>query len=247
MPTGIRSLRVIALGLLAHSALVFGSATSATTRVDKVVASVRERVLARSQEDRVSWSSLTAEDAIIVDENGTLMSKVTSAAAFAPAGQDVISDLRDIVVREVGDAVLVTYKAHEVEAFPSGNIDSTIRRTELWVLREGRWQALSVQTNVVPIMRWNSVTLDPKVLDEYVGQYEWYPGMIDTVTREGSRLYSRWTGEADRDELFAINDTTFFARDDSPFINFVRGPAGQITHYVRRGWDGQPLSARRLK
>jgi Domain of unknown function (DUF4440)/Domain of unknown function (DUF3471) len=247
MPTERRSLRVIAIVLLAHSALVFGSDTSPTARTNKVVASVRERLRAIAQGDRESWSRLTAEDALLVNDDGTLKGKAAVAASFPPAGQDVVTDLQNIVVRECGTAVLVNYLAREVETFPGGTLESTVRRTELWVLREGRWQALSTQGTIVPTMRWNVVTLDPKLLDEYTGQYEWYPGKVDTVTREGSHLYSRLTGDSDKDELFAINDTTFFARDDSGFTIFVRGSEGRITHYVYRRSDGQSLSARRIK
>ena len=247
MPTERCNLLALAILLLAQSALVFGSDTSTTTPAGKVVAAVKERIRARSLGDKDSWSRLTADDALIVDGSGTLLSKAASAAAFTPAGQDVFSDLKDIEAREFGTAVLVTYKAREVETYTSGPIESTIRRTELWVLRDDRWQALSVQSTVVPTMHWNAVTVNPKVLDGYIGQYEWYPGMVDIVTQEGSHLYSRWTGETDKNELFAINETTFFARDDSAFVIFVRGPEGRITHYVRRGWDGQSLSAQRIK
>jgi hypothetical protein len=105
----------------------------------------------------------------------------------------------------------------------------------------------SGQAAIVPQMRWKTVALDPKLLNDYVGRYQWYPGKIDTVTREGNRLYSQWSGEDQKDELFAINDTTFFVRDDSSFVIFVRGPEGRVVHYVLRSWDGQSLSAPRMK
>jgi len=247
MTPNLRSVPVLAISLLARLALAQSSDAAATARTERVVAAVKERLQAISQGDRESWSRLTAEDAILVNDDGSVKGKAAVAASFPPVGQDVISDVRDAVVRDCGASVVVTYRADEVETFGSGSVESALRRTEVWVLREGRWQALTTQGTIVPTMRWSVVTLDPKLLEEYTGRYEWSPGNVDTVSREGGRLYSRFTGDSDKDELFATSDATFFARDDFAFVSFVRGPGGRITHYVYRRPDGQSILARRVE
>jgi hypothetical protein len=240
------SRRIISWALLATST-PFVSAAAEPSPADVVVASVRDRLRALSQGDKAAWSRLTAEDALLINDVGGLKGKAAVEASFPPARQDVLTDMQDVAVRDCGGVAVVTYVVREVETYPTGSLDSKVRRTEVWVLREGRWQALSVQSTIVPTMRWNAVTVDGKLLDEYVGQYELYPGKVDTVTREGGRLFSRLTGDAEKDELFAVNDTTFFSRGDSAFGIFVRGPDGRVTHYVYRRWDGQSLSARKIK
>jgi hypothetical protein len=247
MRLNLRSVPVLAIALLTPSTLVQGFDAASTARADKVVASVKERLRAISQGDREVWSRLTAEDAVLVNDDGSVKNKAAVAASFPPTGQDVLSDVRDAVVRDVGAAVVVTYLVHEVETFASSSLESTLRRTEVWVSRDGHWQAVSTQGTFVPTMHWNVVTLEPKLLDEYAGRYEWSPGHVDTVTREDGRLYSSFAGESERDELFATGDATFFARDDFAFVSFVRGPGGRITHYVYRRPDGQSVLARRLE
>lgn len=238
--------RLLSLALLT-TFIPVASTASAASPTEVVVASVRERLRALSQGDKAAWSRLTAEDALLMNDDGGLKGKAAVEASLPPAGQDVLTDIQDVVVRDCGGTAVVTYVVREVETFPNGSIDSKVRRTEVWVLRQDRWQALSVQSTIIPTMHWNAVTVDSKVLEDYVGQYELYPGRVDTITRDGGRLFSRMTGETERDELFAVNDTTFFARDDSAFGIFVRGPEGRVTHYVYRRWDGQSLSARKIK
>jgi hypothetical protein len=182
-----------------------------------------------------------------VSDDGSVKNKAAVAASFPRAGQDVLSDLRDAVVRNSGAAVVVTYLVREVETFASSSIETTLRRTEVWVSRDGRWQAVATQGTLLPVMHWNVVTPDPKLLDEYTGRYEWSPGRVDTVTRAEGRLYSSFGGSSDRDELFATGEATFFAQNDFSFISFVRGAGGRITHYVYRRPAGQSVVARRLE
>ena len=247
MRANLLAVPVVAIALLTRSVPVQAADAGAAARLDQVVASVKERLRAISQGNRDSWSKLTAEDAVLVNDDGTVKNKAAVAGSFPPIGQDVVSDVRDTVIRDCGASVVVTYLVHEVETFGNSSMESTLRRTEVWVLREGRWQALVTQGTVLPTMRWSVVTPDPKLLDEYSGRYEWSPGHVDTVTREGNHLYSRFTGDTDRDELFATNDSTFFAQGDFAFVSFVRGPGGRVTHYVYRRPDGQSVLARRME
>jgi serine-type D-Ala-D-Ala carboxypeptidase/endopeptidase len=46
------------------------------------------------------------------------------------------------------------------------------------------------------------ISVDPKILDKYVGKYQLAPGFILTITREGDHLYAQATGQS-KNELFA--------------------------------------------
>jgi Domain of unknown function (DUF4440)/Domain of unknown function (DUF3471) len=207
---------------------------------------LKARLHAVSAGDRASWSKLTTANAFFVNDAGTFLDRNTLIEGLARPYPDVFTDIHDLSTH-VGQAdVVVSYAVQEVETFPSGPITRTVRRTETWVKHDGRWQMASGQATIIPEMRWNTVTVNPKLLADYVGKYQWYPGKIDTVTSQGSKLYSQWTGENRKEELLAVNNTTFFVRDDSPFLVFVRDARGRVTHYLLRGWDGQSLIARRV-
>ena len=65
------------------------------------------------------------------------------------------------------------------------------------------------------------VAIDPRLYDAYVGRYEFGPGAVLNVTREGNRLFVESTGGSDvysfrlkqKEELFPVSDTDFFSRN----------------------------------
>ena len=86
--------------------------------------------------------------------------------------------------------------------------------------------------------------VDPHLYDAYVGQYEYAPGVRDTVTREGDRLLIQSTGQG-KEEVFPENDTTFFGRRQAWRVIFVKDDQGQVVSLLFRQ-DGQDLVARRV-
>ncbi len=75
------------------------------------------------------------------------------------------------------------------------------------------------------------MTVDPNVLDRYVGIYELAPSFALTITREGSRLFSQATGQP-RVELFAENETKFFLKVVDAQITFQPGAGGRATGLI---------------
>jgi hypothetical protein len=86
--------------------------------------------------------------------------------------------------------------------------------------------------------------VDPGLLDSYVGRYQYTPGAIDTVTREGNRLFVQPTGE-ERAEIFPENETTFFAKGEPWRLVFVRDAKGLVTSMIFRQ-QGQDFVGARL-
>jgi CubicO group peptidase (beta-lactamase class C family) len=80
------------------------------------------------------------------------------------------------------------------------------------------------------------VKVDPKIYDDYVGEYEIMPGFILTVSREGDKLMSRampvptppsavgqsWS------EMFPESDVEFFVKDADASFKFIRDDKGQV-------------------
>ena len=90
-----------------------------------------------------------------------------------------------------------------------------------------------------------AITLDPKVLAPYVGQYKIASPPIDiAVSLENGQLLALVAGRL-KLALVAESETTFFSRDVSAQIIFVRD-AGQVTGLTLR-MDGGELPAQRVK
>ena len=73
-----------------------------------------------------------------------------------------------------------------------------------------------------PPKEHKQISIDSKLLDSYVGQYQLAPSFILTVTREGDHLGAQATGQG-RFEIFPESDRTFFAKITEIQITFEDG------------------------
>ncbi|MGO8733946.1 MAG: serine hydrolase [Terriglobia bacterium] len=89
------------------------------------------------------------------------------------------------------------------------------------------------------------VTVDPKVLEGYVGSYELAPKFILTVTREGDKLITQATGQG-KVPIFAENDREFFAKAIDAQITFVPDAQGRATELILHQ-GGQDHHAKRYE
>jgi hypothetical protein len=76
-----------------------------------------------------------------------------------------------------------------------------------------------------------AITVDPRVLDSYVGRYELAPTFSITVTREGDGLMTQATGQS-KVPIFAESETKFFLRVVDAQLTFVKGADGKVTHLI---------------
>lgn len=70
--------------------------------------------------------------------------------------------------------------------------------------------------------------LDPKLLDNYVGEYQVGPGMNFSVTREGDRLFASAPGFG-KNEMFAESETVFFLKVADAQLTFSKNDKGEIS------------------
>lgn len=66
---------------------------------------------------------------------------------------------------------------------------------------------------------------------DYVGQYQLKPGFVFTISREGTSLYCRPTGQG-RLQLHPESQSTFFIREADAQFEFVRDEKGRVTKLV---------------
>ena len=78
-----------------------------------------------------------------------------------------------------------------------------------------------------PTLR-TSVSVDPKILAQYIGTYALAPNFDLAVTLEGSQLITQATGQ-EKIPLFAESDSKFFPVVIDAEIDFVRDANGKVT------------------
>jgi D-alanyl-D-alanine-carboxypeptidase/D-alanyl-D-alanine-endopeptidase len=88
-------------------------------------------------------------------------------------------------------------------------------------------------------------TLEPTILERYVGRYAMGPAFVLTVTREANRLFVQATGQG-RLELFAEGERDFFAKAVDAEITFELAGDGRATKLILHQ-GGLSQTARRLE
>ena len=96
-----------------------------------------------------------------------------------------------------------------------------------------------------PAAERQAITIEPKSLDAYVGEYEFAPGAVFTVRREGERLLARLTGQSFI-EIFLEKENEFFYKAVDAQITFTRDNGGRVTGLVLHQ-NGMNQKARKTK
>lgn len=94
-----------------------------------------------------------------------------------------------------------------------------------------------------PPQNHTRITLDSKILDNYVGRYPLAPAFVITVTREGSRLLTQATGQA-QFEIVPYSEKDFFAQVGDIEVTFQTGADGMATGMILKQ-AGQQIPIRR--
>ena len=91
-----------------------------------------------------------------------------------------------------------------------------------------------------------AITVDTKILDQYVGEYRIASPPIDiVVTRNDATLIAQLAGRL-KLALSAESEATFFSRDVSAQITFVKDATGHVTGLTLR-MNGSDVPAQRVK
>jgi uncharacterized protein (TIGR02246 family) len=103
--------------------------------------------------DRAFIEGLLADDWTVIDQSGRVLTKRQVVdEAFASAERRIESMAVDEVqVRLLGDVAVATGRTRATGSYRGQQATATLRFTDVWVLREGRWQIVASQgTTIAP-------------------------------------------------------------------------------------------------
>jgi hypothetical protein len=117
--------------------------------------------------------------------------------------------------------------------------------TNIYVKKNGQWQIFQVQgTRLAP--QRNATKIDPQLLDSFLGRYEFGPGAVATVTKEGDVL--KWRGGNRLPvELVPLSDTRFFGKENDSEMTFTKNDKGQVTDVVLKLGVCQESRAKKIE
>jgi CubicO group peptidase (beta-lactamase class C family) len=88
------------------------------------------------------------------------------------------------------------------------------------------------------------ISVDPKLFDGYVGQYQLAPNFILTITREGDQLFAQATGQP-KVQIFPEGERDFFYKVVDAQITFETDAAGRATSLTLHQ-NGANMPAKRI-
>jgi ketosteroid isomerase-like protein len=215
----------------------------------EVVNVSKARIDAASKRDISALVRYFADDCILSTDDGTVITKAQLMEHYrkATAAYDRLLDPRDHIVHLYGNTAVVNYRVSGHEQFGDTDLISEQRRTETWLKLNGSWRLIAMQWDNVPVSFRKPVASDPKVYQDYAGEYLDRPGSdVETVFVRTGGLWSRIGG--DEIEYLPAGVDTFFLRegDLSTFV-FSRDAQGHVTGYTSHRIDGQEIQVKKIK
>jgi serine-type D-Ala-D-Ala carboxypeptidase/endopeptidase len=87
----------------------------------------------------------------------------------------------------------------------------------------------------VPLMKPPSerkeISIDPKIFDGYVGNYQFAPGVIMSITRDGAHPFAQLTGQG-QVEIFPEGEKDYFLKVVDAQLTFVTDSQGKATEII---------------
>ena len=89
-----------------------------------------------------------------------------------------------------------------------------------------------------------NLTVDPKVLESYVGRYQIEQGPVLELFQDGKRLMVKQQGQSDSDELLPESETDYDIPKYGVWISFLRDASGKVTGFA--GYQDGNFEAKKL-
>lgn len=136
--------------------------------------------------DKAVWQRLLAQDAVYVDENGTVMNRAQFLAALKPlpSGSSGHISIVDYQAKIHGQVALVVHKDDERENYHGIPLHADYLMTETWIKEGADWRLALVHVYVVA-KDPPAIKTPPAALAEYEGRYRAAPDLSYVIRREG--------------------------------------------------------------
>jgi ketosteroid isomerase-like protein len=206
------------------------------------------RTEASNKRDGVAWGRYVADDCIFSGDNGSVVTKAQLIAHIGklPAEYDHSVNARDYVVHVYGDTAVLNLRYTNHEQFTDSDIVSEIRMTETYIKKDGRWLLIARHWAKIPTNFRKTVAVDTSTYKDYVGQYEWRPLDVETISVKDGRLWTQ-SGNGAPKEFLPLGADSFFLRNELGINKFTRDAQGNVIGYTLQDADGQEIHIKKIR
>ena len=217
-------------------------------QIQELVNETRE---AAKRKDRAVYERVLADGFFFIHSNGATENRQVYINKFASGAQTVQQEgvaIQDERVTMYGENSAV-YVMRGVLNDPAKNVELGLRTVIVFAKIDGRWQEIYGQTSPLP-PRPKAASVDFKLYDAYVGEYQVREGVVFTVKRDGNTLRTTQTFRQPG-ELIPRSDTEFiWYNPDMVYdgqVTFIKSETGEVTHVAFRSNGNEIWRAKKLK
>lgn len=225
-----------------------GVGTAADDQTTREIAElINQRHAALRNFDRGAYGGFIDQSAVFAEPGEVHNGAQQISEAHPTVGYKMVVEHDSPTVTSFGQTAVAFYRQSQKEIYGEQSLISRWTVLDTYVKKDGSWVLIAHAQMPEPVNR-QSVKVNPAVFAQYVGQYEWSPGFVDTISVTGGKLMSLLSNEDKPDELQPLNETTFFVEgdDDEGLITFEKGASGSVSRYVYRTKGGD-ITAKKIK
>lgn len=184
--------------------------------------------------DQGPWKLYYADDALYFDEKGRAMNKTALVADVAPLPHGYSGKIRVVKPqsRLLGNTAILAYDLDETEIIFGQQLHARYHGADTWMYRNGRWQIVVTQ-----MMRYYEDpapgSINPALLNDYIGTYQLAPGVTLMILRDVDKLYYQ-RGQRPREPLLPEVADLFFRPGSEGRRVFHRDASGRVDAMIDR-------------
>ena len=213
--------------------------TPANALEQQIIDLERERLKAFAQDDKASFERLVTDDVTITHTSGGVSNKADLLSVMRRSTPDrplPALSIEDAKVRIYGDTAIMI--GNLVETASDGRRVWVLCFTNTYVKQGKGWRLAAGQLTTLSHER-ASIKVDPKIYDNYIGQYRNPSGRVRTIVREGDRIMTESGGQ--KLQLFPAAVDQFFVKEADVMFVFVKDSQGKVIRLINRRPNGDVI------
>jgi hypothetical protein len=209
----------------------------------------QERIEAYRTRDRARMERVLAPSFIGLGPDGRRVTRDEYLAAefSGESGEapEVNTEVSDFTATRTGSTLVLSYRETEHVNVAGQAFDTPLARLDVYVRQGGHWR-LQTMTAVRLPQAPRAIEVSAERLADYVGTYEYGPGVQSVIRLSNGHLLEQSTGSPEV-EMIPISPDEFYSPPDlESRVIFERDATGRVVTQVYRS-GAQVLRARRVE
>jgi len=168
------------------------AADDQTTR--EIAELVLKRHAAFENSDRAAYSAFLDPAAIFAEPGGAVTGAQQVADVHPTVGYKRVLDDDRPKVTIFGQTAVAVYRETVKRIYGDQSLTRGSTAVDTFVKKDGAWLLIS-HSQMPDLLKRQPAKVNPVAFPQYVGQYEWSPGYVDTITAAGGKLMAQLTDD----------------------------------------------------